>query len=245
VEIPEMVGAKDGFEEEEKSTGAAEEQDLAARMERVQMQQEQELAWERQNVDEAMAHVQMQQQYLQQRYTGRVFSAEVQQQATNLESELQRLLGIKSEVEAAKHVSLMDLGKDDMIPAIHDLSGLEVSFGSASHVSMTAGDSVLGKRPTADKHEQTDQDLNLALSLMVKILLVGSRSGVVHKAWRRGQRWITRRKIARWFRPDMVNRRDPLCGLASRNELPMLELSRCWRGFDSSRACLSLPISAS
>jgi hypothetical protein len=35
VEIPEMVGEKDGFEEEEKSTGAAEEQDLAACMERV------------------------------------------------------------------------------------------------------------------------------------------------------------------------------------------------------------------
>jgi hypothetical protein len=77
-------------------------------------------------------------------------------------------LGIKFEVEAAKHVSLMDLGKDDMIPAIRDPSGLEVSFGSASDVSMTAGDSVLGKHPAADKHEQTDQDLNLALSLKVK-----------------------------------------------------------------------------
>jgi hypothetical protein len=168
VEIPEMVGAKYGFEEEEKSTGAAEEQDLAARMERVQMQQEQELAWERQNIDEAIAHVQMQQQYLQRRYSGRELSAEVQQQATTLESELQRLMGIKSEVEAANHVSPMDLGKDDMIPAIRDLSGLEVSFGSASDVSMTAGDSVLGKRSAADKHEQTEQDMNLALSLKVK-----------------------------------------------------------------------------
>jgi predicted helicase len=145
VEIPDMVGAKDGFEEEEKSTGAAEEQDLAARMERVQMQQEQELAWERQNIDEAIAHVQMQQQYLQRRYSWREFSAEVQQQATTLESELQRLLGIKSEVEAAKSVRPMDLGKDDMIPAMRDLSGLEVSFGSGSDVSMTVGDSVLGK----------------------------------------------------------------------------------------------------
>jgi hypothetical protein len=163
-----MVGAKDGFEEEEKSMGAAEELDLAARMERVQMQQEQELAWERQNIDEAIAHVQMQQQYLQRRYSGRELSAEVQQQATTLESELQGLMGIKSEVEAAKHVSPMDLGKDDMIPAIRDLSGLEVSFGSASDVSMTAGDLVLGKRSAADKHEQTEQDLNLALSLKVK-----------------------------------------------------------------------------
>jgi hypothetical protein len=168
VEIPEMVGAKDGFEEEEKSTGAAEEQDLAARMERVQMQQEQELAWERQNVDEAIAHVQMQQQYLQRRYTGRTVSAEVQLQATNLEAELHRLLGIKAEVEAANNVKPMDLGKDDMIPAIRDLSGLEVSFGSASDVSMAAGDSVLGKRPAADKLEQPDKDLNLALSLKVK-----------------------------------------------------------------------------
>jgi hypothetical protein len=121
------------------------------------MQQKQELEWERQNVDEAISHVQMQQQYLQRRHTGRAFSAEVQQQATHLESELQCLLGIKFEVEAAKHVSPMDLGKDDMIPAIRDPSGLEVSFGSASDVSMTAGDSVLGKHPTADKHEQTDQ----------------------------------------------------------------------------------------
>jgi hypothetical protein len=132
------------------------------------MQQEQELAWKRQNIDEAIAHVQMQQQYLQRRYSGREFSAEVQQQATTLESELQRLLGIKSEVEAAKHVRPMDLGKDDMIPTMRDLSGLEVSFGSGSDVSMTAGDSVLGKRSAADKQEQVEQDLNLALSLKVK-----------------------------------------------------------------------------
>jgi hypothetical protein len=168
VEIPESVGARDGFEEEEKSAGVEEEQNLAAQMERVQMQQRQEEEWERQNIEEAIAHVQMQLQYMQRRYAGRQPNETQQHQAGQLNAELQRLLGIQAELEEAKKKTPAELGRDDMIPALHDLSNLAVSFGSASDVTMTATDSVLGKRPAEDKQATTDPELDLALTLHVE-----------------------------------------------------------------------------
>jgi hypothetical protein len=52
----------------------------------------------------------------------------------------------------------------DMIPAVRRLSNLEVSYGSGSDVSMTAADSVLGKRLAGDT-EVPEQRLELCLGL--------------------------------------------------------------------------------
>jgi hypothetical protein len=51
-----------------------------------------------------------------------------------------------------------------MIPAVCGLSNLEVSYGSGSDVSMTAADSVLGKRLAGDT-EVLEQRLELCLGL--------------------------------------------------------------------------------
>jgi hypothetical protein len=52
----------------------------------------------------------------------------------------------------------------DMIPAVKGLSNLQVSFGSGSDVSMTAADSVLGKR-MAEGNDEPVQKLELSLGL--------------------------------------------------------------------------------
>jgi hypothetical protein len=52
----------------------------------------------------------------------------------------------------------------DMIPAFRGLSNLEVSFGSGSDVSMTAADSILGKR-TTEGGDMPAQKLELSLGL--------------------------------------------------------------------------------
>jgi hypothetical protein len=53
----------------------------------------------------------------------------------------------------------------DMIPALRGLSLLQVSFGSASDVVMTPGDTILGKRGTCDEEEVEGQRLDLSLGL--------------------------------------------------------------------------------
>jgi hypothetical protein len=105
---------------------------------------------------------------MQCRYAGRQLNEIQQHQAGQLNAELQRLLGIQAELEEAKKKPPPELGRDDMIPSLHDLSNLAVSFGSASDVTMTAVDSVLGKRPAKDKQATTDPELDLALTLHVE-----------------------------------------------------------------------------
>jgi hypothetical protein len=68
----------------------------------------------------------------------------------------------------------------DMIPAVHGLSNLEVSFGSGSDVSMQASDSVLGKR-TAEGDDVPVQKLELSLGLGI-----GGQAGGKQKRWKKG-----------------------------------------------------------
>jgi hypothetical protein len=52
-----------------------------------------------------------------------------------------------------------------MIPALRGLSNLQVSFGSATDVTMIAADTILGKRPAGEEDEVQGQCLDLSLGL--------------------------------------------------------------------------------
>jgi hypothetical protein len=67
--------------------------------------------------------------------------------------------------EAASRQGPFGPRQSDMIPALRGLSHLQVSFGSATDVSMAFADSVLGKRPAGEEEEVQGAALDLSLGL--------------------------------------------------------------------------------
>jgi hypothetical protein len=123
----------------------------------------------------------------------------------------------------------------DMIPALRGLSSLQVSFGSASDVVMTPGDTILGKRGACDEEEVEGQRLDLSLGLDYG---KGSSRAIPKK----GRNKATMKEPSgpirergeqenRWFLQDtcfLEKRRGHMCGLAKRNELHIVQLSGSW-----------------
>ncbi|KAM0834413.1 hypothetical protein ACQ4PT_063617 [Festuca glaucescens] len=153
--VGEQVGARDGFEEEEKPAPREIELNLAARVDAMQVESPARSAG-------AIASQPIIRFPDDDANTG---AAEYEPQVNitmtpNMLAHMQRMheAAAMGSSEGRKPTYI------DMIPALRNLSHLQVSFGSVSDVSMPPADTVLGKR-TAEENEVQGGRLELSLGL--------------------------------------------------------------------------------
>jgi hypothetical protein len=171
MEIPAAVDACDGFEANEFRTGADVETALANTVLNMQLKLNQEDAA---RGDQAMPGAP---NFVQGSGSGGMHISDSTQ--VQLAPGTMEILNA-TKLDAGLEKAMSGPRSSDMIPAIRGLSAMEFSQGSGSDVSMSNGDSILGKRAAGEteKHERR-LDLSLALN-------VGSPLGGKPKRGRRG-----------------------------------------------------------
>jgi hypothetical protein len=156
-EVPDRVDAHDGFNMNERRTETAVEEDLADTVDKLQLKLNQQEAQKgKASTERGDIRMPGMPQFVMGAGSGTV-QLEMTPEARRFMNETQVDAIGNRRTTSGPHSS-------DMIPAVRGLSNLEVSYGSGSDVSMTAADSVLGKRMAGDTGVP-EQRLELSLGL--------------------------------------------------------------------------------